>query len=259
MHLVKPKKYAEKSFSKFPIYNKIVILVIFISFFGCNFSSTNNPQSENKKMPIAALKKNTNKDRTIEQVTTTCLKKTAKRYASILQQHGQSFPPQNIQLLAFKEEKKLEVYANKILLHTYDFMAYSGKRGPKQQEGDRQIPEGIYRIEYLNPNSQFHVSFKINYPNERDKKRALNAGIENPGTDIFIHGNKISIGCIPIGDAYIEELFTLVALTGIENVNVLIFPNDARTIGKFLPCEICPDDTEALYEELKMELIKYPK
>jgi murein L,D-transpeptidase YafK len=216
-----------------------------------------SPLKSDKNMSASVLKSNPNKNRTVEQVTKACKEKTENRFASTLRSNNLPFPPKHMELLAFKEERKLEVYANKILLHAYDFTAYSGKRGPKTKEGDRQIPEGIYQVEYLNPNSQYHISIKINYPNARDMARAKNAGIEKPGSDIFIHGKELSIGCIPIGDAYIEEVFTLVAMTGIENVRVLIFPNDARKNGKFLPCEICPADTEELYAELKKELVTY--
>lgn len=194
------------------------------------------------------------KNRTVEEVTKTCRPKTEQRFKPLLERLGLSFPPEKLDLLAFKHDKRLEVYtekdARKIKLHTYAFTALSGKPGPKCQEGDKQVPEGIYSVEYLNPNSRFHLSFTVNYPNARDVARARRAGIANPGTDIFIHGGAESIGCIPIGDAYIEELFTLVALTGTERVRVLIFPNDARETGHFLPCEVCTDDTEELYLEL---------
>lgn len=208
-----------------------------------------------------ALGENPEKTRTVPEVVEACMPHTVAHFAGVLQRHGLKFPLDKLFLLAFKEEKKLALYTEKngrkILLDTYGFTAYSGKRGPKRQEGDGQIPEGVYGVEYLNPNSRFHVSFKIDYPNGRDKARAQRAGIENPGTDIFIHGGADSIGCIPVGDARIEGLFTLVALTGKENVRVLIFPNDARQTGHFLPCEICTDDISELYTELKSELDKF--
>lgn len=211
--------------------------------------------------PEVLLGSNPLKNRTVEEVTETCRPKAEKRFKPALDASGLSFPPKKIELLAFKNDQRLEVYTEKagqkIKLHTYTFTALSGKIGPKRQEGDKQVPEGIYGVEYLNPNSRFHISFKVNYPNARDKARAQRAGIANPGTDIFIHGGAVSIGCIPIGDAYIEELFTLVALTGPENVRVLIFPNDARENGEFLPCEVCTDDTEELYRELDTELAAY--
>lgn len=199
--------------------------------------------------------------RTVADVLRVCFAKTENRFAPALREAGLSFPPKNLSLLVFKEERILQVYTyaegkNRPLV-TYPVLAMSGKRGPKQQEGDKQVPEGLYKVEYLNPNSQFHVSFKINYPNVRDVKRAQNAGIANPGTDIFIHGKEKSIGCVAIGDWAIEELFTLVALTGSEQVRVLIFPNDARSEGEFLPCEVCPKDIESLYAELLSELEKF--
>jgi len=208
-----------------------------------------------------ALGENLEKTRTIEQVVEACMPRTLARLEPVLRQNGLKFPLEKLYLIAFKHEKRLELYTEndnrKILLATYGFTAYSGKRGPKLREGDGQIPEGIYGVEYLNPNSKFHVSFKINYPNERDRARAQRAGIENPGTDIFIHGGAQTTGCIPVGDAHAEELFTLVALTAKENVQIIIFPNDARGTQNFLPCEICPDDISELYTELKNELDRF--
>ena len=204
------------------------------------------------------LGENPQKNRTVEQVLSACRPKAERRYKPVLEKNGLTFPPDHLELLAFKEEQRLEIYTHKgpekILLHSYDFTAISGKRGPKRMEGDKQIPEGVYGVEYLNPNSRFHISLKVAYPNARDRAWATRAGIENAGTDIFIHGGALSIGCIPIGDTYIEELFPLVALTGTENVRILIFPNDARQTGSFLPCEVCPDDTDELYRELQAEL-----
>lgn len=256
MPLAKLKKYEAKFPLRYNVCLPFFTAVICMVTFSCNSLSDSVIHTQ-KNMPQAVLDDNIHKNRTVEQVIAACKEKAAERFAQALKKKGLSFPPKNLQLVAFKEERKLEIYTDKKWLHTYDFTAYSGKRGPKQKEGDRQIPEGIYGIEYLNPNSAYHVSIKITYPNARDKERAAQAGIDNPGSDIFIHGKQVSIGCIPIGDAYIEELFTLVALTGIENVRVAIFPNDARKNGKFLPCEVCPADTQELYTALKKELEKY--
>ena len=187
--------------------------------------------------------------------------KTAARYRPVLRAHGLRFPPRNLQLLAFKEEGTLEVYTESagrhILLHAYAFTARSGGRGPKLREGDGQVPEGIYAVEYLNPNSRFHLSFKLDYPNARDRRRAESAGIADPGTDIFIHGGERSTGCIAVGDAHIEELFTLTALTAPERVSVMIFPEDARKNGGFAPTETGGEDTAELYRELKTVLDRF--
>ncbi len=68
---------------------------------------------------------------------------------------------------------------------------------PKFKEGDGQIPEGIYGIEYLNPNSKFHLSMKINYPNSFDKEMAKIDNRKNLGGDIMIHGSNKTIGLYP--------------------------------------------------------------
>ncbi|MDF3129208.1 hypothetical protein P0Y35_08380 [Kiritimatiellaeota bacterium B1221] len=139
----------------------------------------------------------------------------------------------HLTLLGLKAERQLEVYGVKQggppeLLVSFPFTGFSGRLGPKLREGDLQIPEGIYTVEYLNPNSRYHLSFKLNYPNEFDREMGKRDGRENLGFDIFIHGKSGTVGCIPIGDDAIEELFLMVAKIGIENVSVIIAPHDFR-------------------------------
>jgi murein L,D-transpeptidase YafK len=98
--------------------------------------------------------------------------------------------------------------------------------GPKLREGDRQVPEGVYRIASLNPNSRFHLSMEVNYPNDFDRAMAAKDGRVNLGGQIFIHGGTASIGCLAMGDAVIERLFVLVARVGRENVRVVIAPGE---------------------------------
>lgn len=111
----------------------------------------------------------------------------------------------------------------------YPMTGFSGKLGPKLAEGDRQIPEGVYGIEYLNPNSRFHLSLKVDYPNQDDKRWAKREGRENLGGDIMIHGKDATIGCVPIGDEAIEDVFYLVNAVGVKNVEVIIAPYDMRS------------------------------
>ncbi len=143
---------------------------------------------------------------------------------------GAVFPPQKILLLALKKERVLEVWSigknEHRFLKSYPILAASGKSGPKYRRGDRQVPEGFYRISFLNANSSYHLSMKINYPNKRDRKRSLASNVHNLGGDIFIHGSDVSIGCIAIGDLAIEELFYLSAKSG--RTDVLIAPYDFR-------------------------------
>lgn len=142
------------------------------------------------------------------------------------------YPPSRVTLLAIKDEKKLELWTeeegNKYFIRAYPIKAASGVAGPKLREGDRQVPEGIYRLQYLNPNSTYHLSMKIDYPNSFDRQHADREGRTRPGGDIFIHGNAVSIGCLAMGDRAIEELFTLVARAGTAKVKVVIAPSDPR-------------------------------
>jgi murein L,D-transpeptidase YafK len=103
----------------------------------------------------------------------------------------------NVIFVAFKKEKKLEVWAKNKgeakyqLLQKYAICASSGVLGPKKQQGDRQVPEGIYYINRFNPSSSYYLSLGINYPNNVDKIRSKGL---NPGGDIFIHGSCVTIG-----------------------------------------------------------------
>ncbi|MFN8283090.1 MAG: L,D-transpeptidase family protein [Chitinophagales bacterium] len=137
---------------------------------------------------------------------------TVKTNHSVIQlfsKNGFHFPTKTIYLRAFKQEQILELWASDDiqyrLIKTYKFTATSGNCGPKQREGDLQIPEGFYQIDTFNPNSKFHLSFRINYPNFADSIRNKNE--QNVGGDIYIHGGSQTVGCIPIGDKYIEELY----------------------------------------------------
>jgi hypothetical protein len=140
---------------------------------------------------------------------------------------------ESVALVAVKDARTLELWARKpgsgwAKLRTYPFTAYSGVLGPKLREGDGQIPEGVYGVEYLNPNSSYHLSMKVDYPNAFDRARGKEDGRERLGGDIFIHGKAVTVGCIPIGDPAIEELFYFVATAGPEKVRVVIMPVDFR-------------------------------
>lgn len=127
------------------------------------------------------------------------------------QSAGVVYPPREIFLRAFKKEKVLELWArdDDAAFHhiaTWDVLAASGQPGPKRREGDKQVPEGFYEIDRLNPESRFHLSLRLNYPNASDRVRS---DAQKPGSEIFIHGKNVSIGCLALGDAVIEELFVL--------------------------------------------------
>ena len=132
-------------------------------------------------------------------------------------------------LRAFKEEALLEVFVrNRVtekfdLFRTYRVAGTSGKLGPKLAEGDLQIPEGFYFVppSAMNPQSQYHLSFNIGYPNAYDQAQ------QRTGSAIMIHGDTISIGCLAMTDEKMEEIYTLAAAAhagGQTFFRVHIFP-----------------------------------
>jgi hypothetical protein len=146
---------------------------------------------------------------------------------------GLAYPPHSVVLAVFKQDRQLQLYAADELqaprfIRAYPVLGASGTLGPKLAEGDRQVPEGLYRIELLNPFSRHHLSLRLDYPNEFDRARAEEDGRSDLGGDIMIHGSSGSTGCIAIGDVAVEDLFVLAADVGMENVAVLVSPVDFR-------------------------------
>lgn len=184
------------------------------------------------------------------------------RLAPLFKAQSIPYPPSKITLIALKEEKKLELHAlgsNGLyqLIKTYPILAASGKAGPKLKEGDLQVPEGFYAIESLNPNSRYHLSLRVNYPNTEDKNHAQEEGRTHLGGDIMIHGKALSVGCIAIGDPASEELFILAAKSGIKNITILISPIDFRVRPLKAVQLKTPVWIRPLYERLKAEMDNY--
>lgn len=173
------------------------------------------------------------------------------------------YPPTTLVFIGLKEEKVLQVYAksgtnNFKFIRAYPIQAASGVAGPKLREGDKQVPEGIYAIELLNPNSSYHLSMRVGYPNAFDRELAAKEGRTKLGGDIMIHGKAKSVGCLAMGDEAVEELFVLAADTKIGNITVIISPVDFRA-GKTPPKdEKTPVWTESLYAEIKTRLAEFP-
>lgn len=175
---------------------------------------------------------------------------------------GVSYPPEQVTLLAMKEEHKLELWATSDdeyrRVHIYDIKKLSGVAGPKLREGDKQVPEGIYKIIGLNPNSAYHLSMKLNYPNEFDLQYAKAEHRTEPGTNIFIHGKAQSIGCLAMGDNNIEELFLLANDVGHTNFTVVIAPQDPR-VNTLKALATNPTWTVDLYQDITHAFTAFPK
>lgn len=143
---------------------------------------------------------------------------------------GLPWPARQIYIRSFKYDSQLEVWVRYTsgqpfkLFKTYKVCAMAGAIGPKRMEGDYQVPEGFYYINEFNPRSSYHLSLGINYPNVSDRVLSDSA---RPGGDIYIHGNCVTVGCIPLQNDQIEELYILAAQAknqGQDFIPVHIFP-----------------------------------
>ena len=176
---------------------------------------------------------------------------------------GLSYPPSRVTLVGVKSDALLHLYAAGAgsparWVRSYPILAASGALGPKLREGDLQVPEGLYRIELLNPNSRFHLSLRLDYPNGFDRRMARADGRSRLGGDIMIHGNRVSIGCLAMGDPAAEELFVLAADTGLDRVRVILTPTDMRHTEPPQDASL-PAWTPTLYREIRTALDELPE
>lgn len=164
--------------------------------------ATNNP----KPRPLPDLvSKLLRKDRNITEIRT----RQRPLLTAALDEQGLDYGAP-VYLRIFKEEAVLELWVQKDtrfeLFDSFDICNYSGKLGPKLKEGDRQAPEGFYRVNRaaLNPNSSYHLSFNLGFPNAFDRAHG------RTGSFLMVHGDCVSIGCYAMTDAGIEEIYVLV-------------------------------------------------
>jgi murein L,D-transpeptidase YafK len=147
-----------------------------------------------------------------------------------LKAKGFDRPAKFMYIRSFKYDGQLEVWLKNDrkepykLFKTYRVCALAGSLGPKRMQGDYQVPEGFYYINEFNPKSNYYLSLGLNYPNASD--RILSDSLQ-PGGDIYIHGSCVTVGCIPITDKQIDELYILAAYAkdaGQDFIPVHIFP-----------------------------------
>jgi murein L,D-transpeptidase YafK len=171
-----------------------------------------------------------------------------------------AWPAKYIYIRSFKYDSQMEVWVkNDIkdpfqLFKTYKICALAGTLGPKRMAGDFQVPEGFYYINEFNPRSNYYLALGINYPNVSD--RILSDSLQ-PGGDIYIHGSCVTVGCIPMTDGQIDELYILAAQAknaGQDFIPVHIFPirynvkRSADYLGK-----LTKDDPSLKQFALKLE------
>lgn len=208
------------------------------------------------------------------------------RLTALFSRAGVPYPPARVRLAAFKTEGRLDLLAaagadDAALRFIKSYRMTAGPlpadhapEGPKRRAGDRRVPEGLYRLEYLNPNSVAHVSIRIGYPNRFDRARAEAEGRApaSLGDAIMLHGGGPSgtEGCLALADREMEELFTLLADARAEAArrgetapaDILIAPWDFRTASRDPggPEAIAKGDawTARLHREIERSLAALP-
>jgi len=143
---------------------------------------------------------------------------------------GLQWPAKYVYIRSFKYDAQLEVWVKNAakekykLFKTYKVCMQSGTMGPKRLQGDYQVPEGFYYINEFNAHSNYHLALGLNYPNASD--RILSDSL-HPGNAIYIHGSCVSVGCIPVTDEDIEEIFLIAGYAkanGEDFIPVHVFP-----------------------------------
>ncbi|MFN2424817.1 MAG: murein L,D-transpeptidase family protein [Candidatus Binatia bacterium] len=189
--------------------------------------------------------------------------KARQRWKRDFDAAGIPYPAASVEIVVFKREKRVEVYAGPApqrlsFLRSMPITAASGGPGPKLREGDRQVPEGIYDVDALNPNSLYHVALRLDYPNAYDQRMAARDRRRKLGSAIMIHGSDRSIGCVAVGDEAAEDLFVIAADSGLAHVSVVIVPRDFRRTGEHELMPGQPTWVHDLYATLDRKLRSLP-
>lgn len=137
----------------------------------------------------------------------------------------------------FKRDGKVEIWARSDnhskfkLVYAYFICSSSGILGPKRKQGDNQVPEGFYRVSVFQPASEFYLALGVSYPNQADKIKGHKGDL---GGDIMIHGNCVTIGCMPLTDDIIKEVYIMAVEArndGQQNIPIYIFPAKLDATG----------------------------
>lgn len=191
------------------------------------YGSTANAQTEDTDFKSA-------------QLTHTRVTDAWKKYNDTLSREFRkkniAYPPKDIYIRAFKSQNEMELWARNNenseykLIKTYRICAISGSLGPKREQGDRQVPEGFYFISDFNPQSEYLLSLQLSYPNYSDQAQ----GKTKLGGDIYIHGGCVTIGCMPMTNEGIQEIYTVclnARANGQENIPVHVYPTRLNKNG----------------------------
>lgn len=182
----------------------------------------------------------------------------ALKVASVSKKASVTFA--RLTVLVFKSERTTEVWGQRsvgsewVRLREYPIQGLSGTAGPKLRAGDRQVPEGIYG---LKPRAEKSLSLELDFPNEFDRKMAVQDARTHLGGGAAILGDAALPGCVSIGDAALEDLNGLVEMIDPAKVCVILAPNDLR---RRIPVR-SPKFNQAwlttLYAQIKRELLPF--
>ncbi len=144
---------------------------------------------------------------------------------------GAAWPPAGVYLRGFKLEGQVELWAAPakrdeawVLVRSFPICARSGTLGPKRQEGDLQVPEGFYQVSRFNPRSSYHLALGVSYPNAAD---LFHSRGKSPGGAIMVHGDCVTVGCLPLEDGPIEDLYLATMMArdrGQSQIPIHVFP-----------------------------------
>ncbi|MBL4661980.1 MAG: hypothetical protein JKY22_00065 [Flavobacteriaceae bacterium] len=167
----------------------------------------------------------------------------------LLKEHGLELTEIEIHIRIYKSEKQVELWMkNKqdqkfIKVKQFKICFSSGVLGPKRYKHDLQVPEGFYQVNKFNPQSSNYLALGINYPNQSDRILGEKG---NLGGDIAIHGGCVSVGCTPISDDLMKELY----LCAVEAKN-----NGQKELQvRIFPCQMSFDN----YKELINDTLTQP-
>lgn len=176
---------------------------------------------------------------------------------------GVPYPPKELTFIALKNEKQFYVFSkdekgHQKFLKSYPIIGMSGGSGPKLREGDKQVPEGFYKISELRPMLVAHMGLAVDYPNAEDRAHARAEKRTNPGSDILIHGSLWSSGCLAMGNPAIHELFILAYDCGYKNVKLIFAPCNLLLTNPDLDLKKQPKWLPDLYAKIQQTLKQYP-
>lgn len=195
-------------------------LIAFLAVFVCVFSAYSQPPQQKEFLRF---------QKSFKTVSDAFLNKEDSLKAQF-KAKGLVWPAKYVYIRSFKYDSQMEVWVKDKredpykLFKKYKICALAGNLGPKRFEGDFQVPEGFYYFNEFRPRSNYHLALGINYPNASD--RILSDSFR-PGGDIYVHGSCVTVGCIPLTDSPIEELYVLAANTrnaGQDYIPVHVFP-----------------------------------